>query len=75
MDELSKALKEKKPKKDDSKGDPEKKARIMGMHADGDEINYIRCESCNQRFPASELQEFNGLYYCSDCIGKVKSEE
>ncbi|NVM52961.1 MAG: hypothetical protein HWN66_04600 [Candidatus Helarchaeota archaeon] len=74
MDELTKKLKEKKQKKDEAEIDPVKKARIMGMHAEGDEINYIRCESCGQRFPTQELQEHNGLYYCSNCIKTINLE-
>jgi len=72
LENLTKRLKEKKVEEEAE--DPEKKARIMGMHAEGDEINYIRCEECGKRFPANELQEYNGLYYCKDCIKKVQSE-
>ena len=72
MDDLSDRLKGKKPKKEEE--DPGKKERIMGMHAEGDEINYIRCEGCDERFPGSELEERNGLYYCKNCIAKLSEE-
>ncbi|NVM30872.1 MAG: hypothetical protein HWN65_18675 [Candidatus Helarchaeota archaeon] len=75
MDEFSKTLKDRKQKKEEKKVDPAKKAKIMGMHAEGDEINYIRCEECGARFPAQELQELDGLYYCSNCIKQIKLEE
>ncbi|MHA1275654.1 MAG: LIM domain-containing protein [Candidatus Helarchaeota archaeon] len=72
MDNLSERLKEKKPKKD--KASPEKKERIMGMHAEGDEINYIRCEGCGKHFPGDQLVEHNGLYYCKACFAKLEQE-
>ncbi len=75
MDEFSKTLKEKKKKIEEPVIDPLKKERIMGMHAEGDEINYIRCETCSKRLPARELQEHNGLYYCSNCIKLINLED
>lgn len=74
MDEFSKTLKGAKKGKSEDEGDPTKKQQIMGMHAEGDEINFIRCEECSERFPADQLEEFNGLYYCSNCLQKVQSE-
>ena len=75
MDRLTDTLKKKKPKPDEQEDDPNKKAMIMGMHAEGDEINYVRCESCGERLPPSSLEEFEGSYYCSTCIQKVKAGE
>ena len=73
MDRLTERLKEKKPK-DEQDVDPTKKEKIMGMHAEGDEINLMRCDSCSGRFPAHELTERDGNYYCSACIAKLDSE-
>ena len=75
MDELTKRMKDKKSQEGDSSPDAGKKARIMGMHADGDDITSIRCEYCSERFSAGELKEHNGLYYCSNCLQKLQSEE
>ena len=75
MDRLTERLKEKKPKEEEMEGDPNKKAGIMAMHAEGDEINYIRCESCSERLPPSSLKEKNGLYYCETCFGKLDEGE
>lgn len=73
MDNLTERLKEKKLKEEAE--DPNKKEKIMKMHAEGDEINFSRCESCDQRFPSTELIEINELYYCSDCVKKIKTEQ
>ena len=73
MDRLTERLKEKKPEEEGH--DPGKKDKIMGMHAEGDEINLLRCEGCGNRFPAAELQEKGGLYYCSACASTVNLEE
>ena len=73
MDKLTERLKEKKP--EDHEEDTNKKEKIMGMHAEGDEIGQIRCESCGQHFPGSELQEKNGSYYCSNCLSKIQSPD
>ena len=74
MDRLTERLKEKKPEEEESQ-DPGKKKKIMGMHAEGDEINLTRCESCGNRFPTNELQDKGGLYYCSACTSKLDLEE
>lgn len=73
MDRLTERLKEKKPEEETK--DPGKKGKIMGMHAEGDEITLTQCESCGNRFPASELQEKGGLYYCPACASKLDLEE
>lgn len=76
MDRLTERLKEKKPEEEEEeKKDPGKKEKIMGMHAEGDEINLTRCESCGNRFPANELQEKGGRYYCPACASKLDLEE
>jgi formylmethanofuran dehydrogenase subunit E len=75
MDEFTKTLKQKKPAEDESTGDPRKKEKIMKMHAEGDEINYTRCELCGERFSSKDLQEYNDLYYCANCIEKAKQPE
>ncbi len=71
MDELTNRLKGKKHQEEVI--DPKKKGKIMDMHATGEEINYIRCDLCSERFPASALQEYNGVYYCAGCIEKAKT--
>ena len=71
MDNLSDRLKAKKPKAEEE--DPNKKDRIMKMHAEGEEINFARCDDCGMRIPAKDLQEHEGSYYCADCIAKIKS--
>ncbi|MHA1267183.1 MAG: hypothetical protein ACTSRS_18235 [Candidatus Helarchaeota archaeon] len=73
MDNLSERLKKKKPEKEVT--DPTKKDKIMGMHAEGDEILSSRCELCGKRLPSKDLQEYEGAYYCAKCILKVKSAE
>lgn len=73
MDRFTDRLKEKKPEEETK--DPGKKDQIMGMHAEGDEINRSRCESCDNRFPSAELIEKGGLYYCSACASKLDLEE
>ena len=73
MDRLTERLKEKKPEEESR--DPGKKDKIMGMHAEGDEINFIRCESCGERFPPNELTEVDGIHYCSICAKKINVEQ
>ena len=73
MDDLAKKLKAKKPREEEP--DPRKKEKIMDLHATGEEINYIRCDYCSERFPADALQEYNEVYYCQDCFTKIQSGE
>ena len=73
MDDLAKKLKAKKPHEEEP--DPRKKEKIMDLHATGEEINYIRCDYCSERFPADALQEYNEVYYCQDCFTKIQSGE
>jgi len=73
LDELAKKLKAKKPR--DEEPDPKKKEKIMDMHATGEEIGYIRCDYCSERFPASALLEYNKIYYCQDCYNKIQLGE
>ncbi len=72
MDRLTERLKEKKP--EEKTEEPGKKDKIMGMHAEGDDINLIQCESCSNRFPGNELQEKDGLFYCVTCASKIDLE-
>ena len=72
LDRLTERLKDKKPEKETP--EPGKKDKIMGMHAEGDDITMARCESCGERFPGSELKEKDGLYYCSSCFSKLSAE-
>lgn len=73
MDELARKLKAKKPL--DEEPAPEKKEKILDMHATGEEIGYIRCDYCCERFPADFLLEYNEVYYCQDCYDKIQSGE
>ena len=71
MDELAKKLKAKKPQ--EAEPDPKKKFKIMDMHATGEDINYVRCDYCSERFPPSNMREYNEVYYCMQCFEKIKS--
>ncbi|MDD1779368.1 MAG: hypothetical protein LUQ65_14470 [Candidatus Helarchaeota archaeon] len=71
MDDLAQKLKAKKPREEEP--DPKKKSKIMEMHATGEDINYVRCGYCSERFPPSNIREFNDVYYCIQCFDKIKS--
>jgi len=71
LDELAKKLKAKKPQ--EAEPDPKKKFKIMDMHATGEDINYVRCDYCSERFPPSNMREYNEVYYCMQCFEKIKS--
>lgn len=71
MDDLAQKLKAKKPREEEP--DPKKKSKIMDMHATGEDINYVRCGYCSERFPPSNMREYNDVYYCMQCFDKIKS--
>jgi NAD-dependent SIR2 family protein deacetylase len=71
LDDLAQKLKAKKPREEEP--DPKKKSKIMDMHATGEDINYVRCDYCSERFPPSDMREYNEVYYCTQCFDKIRS--